>query len=228
MNKPQIKVDVVSDVVCPWCYIGKRRLEKAIDRLKGDFDVVVEYHPFELNPDLPAEGVSQKEYFRAKFGSDEKVRQLTGHVTSVAATEGLHFDFARQQVSPNTLNAHRLIAFAKEAGLQHQMKEALMRGYFEEGMDLSKLDNLVEVAAAVGLDREKTTVFLKSDALTADVQSAERTNRQRGITGVPFFIVNGKYGISGAQPAEVLVQALTEIGAVPADGEACDVDDPNC
>ncbi len=121
MNKPVIKIDVVSDVVCPWCYIGKRRLEKAIDQLKDKIDFEVEYHPFELNPDMPAEGRNHKEYLMAKFGGESKYNQLTRHVVDVAAAEGLKFDFTSETISPNTRNAHRLIAFS-EIGSEPSLK----------------------------------------------------------------------------------------------------------
>src|SRR5688572_33360049 len=118
MIKPKIKVDIVSDVVCPWCYIGKRRFEKAIDTLKDKFEFEVEYHPFELNPDTPLNGVNQKEHLTRKFGGEDRYNQLTNHVTKVAQDEGLQFDFENQHVLPNTRNAHRVIQFAKQEGKQ--------------------------------------------------------------------------------------------------------------
>jgi len=155
MNKPVVKIDVVSDVVCPWCYIGKRRLEKAIDQLKDKIDFEVEYHPFELNPDTPIEGVNHKDYLIKKFGGEARYQQLTNHVVGVAAQEGLKFNFGDDQITPNTLNAHRLIAFAKKHGKQPEMKEALMSAYFEKGVDLTQHKNLVNVAVAIGLQRRR-------------------------------------------------------------------------
>lgn len=229
MAKPTLKIDIVSDVVCPWCYIGKRRIERAMDQLKDQFDFEVEYHPFELNPHMPKEGSNQKEYLAAKFGGEERYQQITGHVTSVAAQEGLKFDFENQQVSPNTLNAHRLIAFAKREGKQPQMKEALMSAYFEQGIDLSKNKNLVAIAVKQGLDETRVTDFLNSDELTDEVKMEEHINVQRGISGVPFYIIDNKYGVSGAQASETFVKALTEIGSkIPATAEACDIDEKNC
>ncbi|MBI1769244.1 MAG: DsbA family oxidoreductase [Bacteroidetes bacterium] len=211
MTKPVIKIDVVSDVVCPWCYIGKRRLEKAIDQLKNDFDFEVEYHPFELNPTMPAEGRDQKEYLSAKFGGEERYHQITDRTAKVAALEGLKFDFSKQKISPNTLNSHRLIAFAKRKGKQAEIKEALMSAYFEKGTDLSKVENLVSIAAEHGLDARETELFLNSDELIAEVKLEEQLNYQRGISGVPFYIINNKYGVSGAQPTEVFVNTFKEI-----------------
>jgi predicted DsbA family dithiol-disulfide isomerase len=228
MTKPVIKIDVVSDVVCPWCYIGKRRLEKAIDKLKNDFDFEVEYHPFELNPTMPSEGRNQKEYLSTKFGGEERYHQITNHTAKTAAQEGLNFDFQKQKISPNTLNSHRLIAFAKQKGKQAEMKEALMSAYFEKGIDLSRTQNLVAIAVEHGLDANETENFLNSDQLTTEVKLEEQQNYQRGISGVPFYIVNNKYGVSGAQPTEVFVNALTEIGGEAVEGAACEVDSKDC
>ena len=221
MTKPVIKIDVVSDVVCPWCYIGKRRLEKAIDQLRNDFDFEVEYHPFELNPTMPLEGRSQKEYLAAKFGGEERYNQITSHTEKAAALEGLKFDFSKQKISPNTLNSHRLIAFAKRHGKQAQIKEALMSAYFEGGIDLTKSENLVSIAVEHGLDANETHSFLNSDELAAEVKLEEQLNYKKGISGVPFYIINNKFGVSGAQPTEVFLNALTEIGREPVSGESC-------
>ncbi len=228
MNKPQIKIEVVSDVICPWCYIGKRRLEKALDQLKDQFDFDVEYSPFELNPDMPVEGRNQKEYLTQKFGSDSKYTQVIGHVTKVAAEEGLNFDFTNQHVSPNTRSAHQIIWFSKTKGKQLEMKEALMRAYFEKGIDLSKKENLTRVAVQVGLDEKEVVALLESEEGLAEVTFAEQMNYQRRVTGVPFYIINNKYGISGAQPAEAFIEALTNIGNEVTSGEVCDVDKADC
>jgi predicted DsbA family dithiol-disulfide isomerase len=228
MNKPQIKIEVVSDVVCPWCYIGKRRLEKALNQLKDQFDFDVEYSPFELNPDMPLEGKGQKEYLTQKFGNESKYSQVIGHVTKVAAEEGLNFDFTNQRVSPNTRDAHRIIRFAKSKGNQLEIKEALMKAYFEQGIDLSKKENLAQVAAGAGLGYDEVISLLESEEGRAEVIFAEQMNHRRGVTGVPFYIINNKYGISGAQPAEVFIETLTGIGSEVTTGETCDVDKANC
>ncbi|HTH55235.1 MAG TPA: DsbA family oxidoreductase [Cyclobacteriaceae bacterium] len=228
MTKPLIKIDVVSDVVCPWCYIGKRRIEKAIDKLKNDFDFEVEYHPFELNPTMPAEGRNQKEYLAAKFGGEEQYHQITDRTAKTAAQEGLNFDFSKQTTSPNTFQSHRLIAFAKTKGKQAELKEALMSAYFEKGIDLTKTQNLISIASEHGLDPEVTEQFLNSDSLAAEVRLEEQLNYQRGISGVPFYIINNKYGVSGAQPAEVFVNALTEIGGETMVADTCDTDSKEC
>lgn len=229
MTKTKIKIDVVSDVVCPWCYIGKRRLEKAIAQVADQIEVEIEYHPFELNPEMPAEGRNQKEYLTKKFGSDAKYQQITSQVTATAAIEGLRFDFNKQHISPNTRNSHRLIAFAKQHGKQLEMKEALMKAYFTDGIDLTKTENLVSIATELGLNEKSVITYLQSDEGLTEVITEENLNIQRGISGVPFYIINNTYGISGAQPSEVFTEALLNISSeVSFAGEACEVESKDC
>ncbi|QHT67096.1 DsbA family oxidoreductase [Rhodocytophaga rosea] len=231
MNKPTIRIDIVSDIVCPWCYIGKRRLERALDKLSDKFDFVLEYHPFELNPAMPIEGVKQQEYLIKKFGSTERYHQLTRQVTQVAAQEDISFHYDKQQVSPNTRNAHRLVQLANQEGKQVEMVEALFKAYFTDGIDLSKRENMLAVAVQVGLDREKTSKLLASEEGLLQIALAEQELQKLGITGVPFYIVNNTYGISGAQPLDAFVQVFEQIGsevAVSAEGDACDIDGNNC
>jgi len=226
----KIKIDIVSDVVCPWCYIGKRRIEKAMTQLSDQFEFDVSYLPFELNPQTPKEGFNQKEYLTKKFGSEEKYNQITSHVASVAAEEGLKFDFSKQKVSPNTRDAHRILLFAKQEGKQLIAKEAFMKAYFEEGVDLTKKENLLAISEQVGLNPQRITALLDSEEGLAEVIMSEQANHQRGISGVPYYIINNQYGISGAQSSEVFVQALTQIGnqRVTTEGEACAIDGSDC
>lgn len=213
MDKIKIRIDVVSDVVCPWCYIGKRRLESALSRLPETYEVDVNFLPFELNPELPKAGTDHKEYLSNKFGSKDRYDQLTEHVANVAAGEGLNFDYSKQSVMPNTLDSHRLIQFAKKYGKQAALKEALMKAYFEQGVDLSKNENLVNIAVDNGLDRKEIQTFLASDAGANEIKQMELLSQQRGVSGVPFYIINGKYGVSGAQPIDAFVEILTEVAA---------------
>lgn len=229
MTKPKIKVDIVSDVVCPWCYIGKRRVEKAMDALRDKYDFEVLYHPFELNPQMPLEGVNQKEYLSAKFGGEDRYDKITANTTAVAAQEGLAFDFDKQKISPNTRNAHRIIQFAQLAGLQPEVKEAFMKAYFEQGVDLSKMDNLVSVAVGAGLSKEAVETLLTSDTGLSAIEQAEQELQKLGISGVPFYIINNKYGVSGAQASETFIKAFEDIGnKAMASGEACDTDTKVC
>ncbi len=228
--KPVIKIDIVSDVICPWCYIGKRRIEKAMRELNHEFDFDVHYLPFELNPQTPKEGFNQKEYLTDKFGGQERYDQITSQVTKVALAEGLLFNFDKQHISPNTKDAHRVIWFAKQKGKQLQVKEAFMKAYFEEGVDLTRKENIIAIAAAAGLDKERVASLLDSNEGISEVNQLEQQNHQRGISGVPFYIINNQYGISGAQTSDVFIQALKQIVSevnLPA-SEACTVDEKNC
>lgn len=198
----------------------------------GDkFEFEVTYHPFELNPGQAVEGVNQKEYLSNKFGGEARYDQLTGQVTQVAATEGITFDYDKQLVSPNTRAAHRVAQLAAEEGVQQAVIEALFKAYFTDGVDLSKRENLVAVGAAAGLDAARIEKLLASDDKTAEVIAAEKQMQQLGISGVPFYIINNKYGVSGAQQPQAFIDAFTQIGleTVTAEGgDACSVDDPNC
>jgi predicted DsbA family dithiol-disulfide isomerase len=231
MTKPKLKISIVSDVVCPWCYIGKRRLEKAMNNLSDRFDFEVEYFPFELNPQMPKEGVNQKQYLSNKFGGEERYHQITNQTTATAAQEGLTFDFAAQQISPNTRKAHRLIQLAKENGVHLTLVDLFFKAYFTEGQNLADDKTLTNIAVAAGMDKAKVEQLLASPTGEAEVEIAERELQQLGITGVPFYIVDNKFGISGAQATETFMKAFEEIALTPAvegGGESCDVDAKNC
>lgn len=227
--KPTLKVSVISDVVCPWCYIGKRRLEAAVSKLSDKYTFEIEYFPFELNPQMPASGLNQKEYLFKKFGGQERYEQLTGHVSNIAGQEGLSFNYQSQTISPNTRKAHRLIQLAKEDGRQLELVEGFFKAYFTDGVDLSKDENLIRIAKDSGMDPEKVTAFLNSTEGEVEVEMAERQWQNAGVTGVPFYVIDNKYGISGAQSPEAFIKAFTEIAdAKITSGESCDVDGNNC
>jgi predicted DsbA family dithiol-disulfide isomerase len=228
--KPTIKIDIVSDIVCPWCYIGKRRLEQAIDNLSGEFNFEIEYHPFELNAGLPPAGVDHKEYLSEKFGSVDRYDQLTNHVTQVAAQEGLSFHYEKQKVSPNTRVIHSIIQLAKLEGKHKEAVEAFFKAYFTDGVDLSKKENLAAIAKSIGLnDAADEEIFSDPNALR-QIALAENEMGKLGISGVPFYIINNRYGVSGAQPSEAFMNAFREIAleSVGSGGESCDVDGKNC
>ena len=228
MSKPKIKVDVVSDVVCPWCYIGKRRLEKAIDKLSDTYDFEIEYHPFELNPQIPASGLNHKEHLTEKFGGEDRYEQLTGRVTQVAAGEGLQFDFEKQKKSPNTRKAHALIQLAREEGKQLPVMEAFFKAYFTEGIDLTDDKNLIKVVVDAGVDESKAKEVLSDESSLVQIAMAEQEMSKLGISGVPFYIINNRYGVSGAQATETFMKAFLEVGTQPNEADACDVDSKNC
>jgi predicted DsbA family dithiol-disulfide isomerase len=190
-------------------------MEKAIHQLRNEFDFTISYSPFELNPDLPPEGVDQKNYLVKKFGDDEKYNQITAHITQVAHGEGLTFDFSSQKKSPNTRDAHRLLWLAKQEGVQSAVKEAFMRAYFEEGIDLTERSNLIDVATKAGLTPKRIdTMFDRAEGISEVIRS-EELNYQRGISSVPFFVINNKYGVSGAQSTDFFTNNFRSIAAEP-------------
>jgi predicted DsbA family dithiol-disulfide isomerase len=219
MGKEKIKIGVVSDVICPWCYIGKRRLEKAIHQSSDRFDFEVEYFPFELNPHMPEGGSNYREYLIEKFGSESRFHQLTNHVRQIAAQEGIEFNLDIQTVSPNTRNAHRIILLAKEDGKQNDVVENFYSAYFCEGIDLSKKDNLLDIAARSGLDRGKIEQLLESNTGKVEIEMAEKELHDLGITGVPLFIIDNKFAISGAQPVDAFIQAFEEAAMEKVSGQ---------
>jgi len=203
-------IDVVSDVVCPWCYIGKRHLEAALATLdeSGQARPVVRWHPYELNPDLPAEGVDRREYLERKFGGPARAAQIYERVQRAGTQAGLAFDFERIERQPNTRAAHRLIAWAQGRGDADPLVERLFRAYFIDGRFVGANEVLAEIAHESGLDADAAYAFLASDVGNAEIAEAEERAASLGISGVPFFIVDGRYGLSGAQPAEAIVEAL--------------------
>jgi predicted DsbA family dithiol-disulfide isomerase len=207
-----LSVEVVSDVVCPWCYIGKRRLEKATT-LVG-VPIAVRWRPFQLDPTIPAEGQDRRAYLLAKFGSPERIREIHRRVEAAGAAERIGFAFDRIERSPNTLDAHRLIRWASEADRQGTVVEALFGAYFVEGRDIGDADVLADVAAGAGMDRADTVDRLASDRDRGAVRSEVEDAQRIGVTGVPTFILAGRYGIVGAQPAEEIAEAFRKsIGA---------------
>jgi len=203
MSAPVV-IDVVSDVVCPWCYIGKRRLERALE-LRPDMPVEVRYRPFFLNPWVPREGIARHDYLTTKFGSPERYLANAPKIAELAAQEGLSYAFDRIKRQPNTLDAHRLILWAPDPA---KMNQDLMRLYFSEGADLTDRKVLVDAAVANGLARETVERDLASDRDVELVTKEAARASEVGINGVPFFILNSKIGVSGAQSPEFLAQAI--------------------
>jgi len=208
MSDPQpVRIDVVSDVVCPWCFIGKRRLEKAI-ALKSDIPVEVHWHPYFLNDWIPPEGMSREQYLTTKFGSPERYKGIAERVSAAAASEGLVYAADKMTRQPNTLDCHRLILWAGGIGKAAEMKQRLMDLYFTEGADLSNRAVLVEAAAEVGLDPEDVRAALDSEQDMAVVEQQAQQAKEAGIEGVPCFIFGGRFAVSGAQAPEYLAAAI--------------------
>ena len=195
----KLQLEVASDVVCPWCYIGKRRLEKALDLLKDEFEVEIKWLPFQLNPGLPSEGIPRAEYRKAKFGSLERSKQMDARVSQEGAGEGIHFAFDRMETQPNTTQAHRLIALSEN---QNAVVNALFKAHFEDGRQIGDPKVLAEIAAQCGVKGwpEKAP----------DISQLEEEVREMGISGVPTFIFERRQGVSGAYPAPQLAEAIRQ------------------
>jgi predicted DsbA family dithiol-disulfide isomerase len=202
-----LPIDMVSDVVCPWCFIGKRRLEKAI-ALKPEIPVEVRFRPYFLNPWVPREGISREEYLTTKFGSPERYRGIAQRVAEAAAAEGLTYVIDGIRRQPNTLDCHRLILWAGQVGHAAAMKQRLMDLYFTEGGDLTDHEVLIGAAADSGLDAERVRQRLATDEDVARVERDANSAKEAGIDGVPCFILGGLLAVQGAQAPDYLAQAI--------------------
>ena len=215
-DRRPVRIDVVSDVVCPWCFIGKRRLEKAL-AIASDVPVEVHWRPYFLNDWIPVEGIGRDQYLTTKFGSPERYQGIAQRVRAAAAAEGLDYAVDKINRQPNTRDAHRLIRWADGIGKAADMKQRLMDLYFTEGADLSNRAVLVQAAADVGLDPEDVRAALDSDKDVAEIDREVEAAKDAGIQGVPCFILDGKYAISGAQAPEALAQAIEQVSAQAAE-----------
>ena len=206
------KLDIFSDPVCPWCYIGKARLERALEQ-RPDHPFVIEWHPYMLNPTMPPEGMDRREYLQAKFGPPEQVAKL--HVPILEACEeiGLPLALEKMERNPSTLNAHRLIHWAGLEGRQHAVVSALFRANFAEGRDIGDREVLLDIAADAGLDRAMFARLLDSDADVAEIRARDADIRARGLRGVPGFLLGRQYVLSGAQPVETWLDVIDQITA---------------
>lgn len=211
MTDDRLHIEVYSDVVCPWCYVGKRRLERALAEFGGGARVT--WRPFQLNPTMPKEGMDRTAYLEAKFGSLDAFRQMEEHVLAAGEAERIAFAFGKIARTPNTFAAHRLIRFADRKGRQNAVVDSLFQGYFEEGADIGSIPTLVQLAVRAGLNEEIVERYLQSDEGTAEVKAEEAAGHKLGIRGVPYFVVDGTYAISGAQPVDVFVSALKRVAA---------------
>jgi predicted DsbA family dithiol-disulfide isomerase len=202
-----IYVDIVSDTICPWCYIGKRRFERALD-LSGRNDIAISWRPFQLNPDMPPEGMTRDDYVRAKFGGGDRPRQIYQAIAESGREAGIEFQFSKIKRTPNTVLSHRLIYWSAKQEQQDPVVASLFKAYFEDGLDLGDLDILVECAGRAGLSRDDARKFLDSDEGRQEVVASDVYARRLGINGVPCFIVNRKYAVSGAQPPSAFVEVF--------------------
>ena len=207
-----LTIDVVSDVVCPWCYIGKKRIEQAI-ALAPEVPVELIYRPFFLNPWVPREGISRDEYLTKKFGSPERYKEIAGRIAETAAQEGLEYHPERVQRQPNTIDCHRLIHWASAIGRGPAMKQRLMELYFRDGGDLTDPEVLVQAAAECGLDAADIRARLATDQDVEEVSAQAQEAADKGISGVPTYVFMHQYAVSGAQDPTLIARAIRKLSA---------------
>lgn len=205
-----ISLDIISDPICPWCYIGKAKLDRALAQMP-DHPFDIRWRPFQLNPDMPPEGMDRRSYLEAKFGGKEKAKRVYDSIAEAAATAGLEIDFSRIARTPSTVDAHRLIRWARSEGVQNQVVDLLFRAYFETGADISDRKVLVELAERGGMDPAVVAALLDSDADREDVVEEDAAAREIGVGGVPTFLVGGKYVIQGAQEPDLWTRVIGEL-----------------
>ena len=210
MDKAMIRLDIFSDPICPWCYIGKTLLDRALES-RPDHPFSVEWHPFQLNPDMPAQGMDRRSYLESKFGGKQQAVEVYARIADAAKNAGIEIDFAAIQRTPNTMNAHRLIHWAGLEGRQNAVVAALFRAYFKEGRDIGSSDTLVDIAQATGMDPEATERLLATNADRDDLAARDADARQKGVTGVPAFLIAQQYMMPGAQPVETWQQVIDEL-----------------
>jgi len=211
-NRETVSVEVYSDVVCPWCYIGERRLEQAIAQ-RPDIKVERTWKPFQLRPEMPKQGVPWGDFVQQKFGGPERAEGIFAKVTETGAGEGIEFRFDSIPSAPNTLDAHRLILLAREDGREWEMVRALYSAYFTRERNLNDHDQLVAIAAEVGLEERQVRAYLAGDKNAGEVSAGQNKAEQLGITGVPFYVFNSRYALSGAQPIEAFLHVLDLIAS---------------
>ncbi|WP_435258923.1 DsbA family oxidoreductase [Thioclava sp. FR2] len=207
-----IKLDILSDPICPWCYIGKTNLDRALEQ-HPEHPFEIEWHPFQLNPDMPKSGMDRRAYLEAKFGGKEGAVRAYRQVEQAAEAAGLQIDFATVPRVPNTLDAHRLIHWAGLEGRQNAVVTALFKAYWREGRDIGEVATLLDIAKDCGLDVAMTERLLSTDADAEDIMARDHHARARGVSGVPCFVIANQYVVSGAQPPQVWAQIIPELQA---------------
>jgi predicted DsbA family dithiol-disulfide isomerase len=209
---PPVRIDIVADVTCPWCYIGKRRLDRAL-AMRPDIAAKRVWRPFQLNPELPRDGLPRELYLQIKFGLGRNAVRVHANIAAAGREEGIDFAFDEIHRTPNTINAHRLIALAGRDGGEDEMVEALFRGYFVEALDIGDIEVLAMIAAGCGLSRVATRRYLAGDDGTMEVLAEEYRARRIGIHAVPCFVIDNGYAVSGAQEPEMFLP-LFDLAAV--------------
>ena len=205
-----VKLDILSDPICPWCYIGKANLDKAI-QAHPDHPFTIEWHPFQLNPEMPEGGMDRRTYLETKFGGKENAVKVYGQIEDAAKAAGLEIDFAAMKRTPNTIDAHRLIHWSGLEGRQTAVVASLFRAYFAEGKDIGDRGVLLDIAEAAGMDRAITERLFDSEADIDDIRARDAHAREKGVTGVPTFVVANQHALPGAQPPDLWVRVIEDI-----------------
>lgn len=205
-----VKLDIISDPICPWCYIGKSNLDRALSK-HPDHAFEIEWHPFQLNPEMPEAGMDRREYLETKFGGKDNAIKVYGQIEAAAEAAGLEIDFAAMKRTPNTIDAHRLIHWAGLEGRQTAVVSRLFKAFFAEGKDIGDRDVLLDIAEGTGMDRAMAERLFDSDADTNDIRERDKHARDRGVTGVPTFVVANQHVLPGAQPPELWGRVIDEI-----------------
>ena len=204
------KLDIISDPICPWCYIGKTKLDRALEK-HPEHDFILEWHPFQLNPSMPSKGMDRREYLEAKFGGKERAVEVYSDIANAAEAAGLEINFEGIKRTPSTLNAHRLLHWAALEGKQNAVVDRLFKAYFREGHDISSHDILTNIATSVGMQADVTRHLLMSSADEKDIQDRDAAARERGVSGVPCFVIGNHYVIQGAQDTELWERVIAEL-----------------
>ena len=205
-----IQLDIISDPICPWCYIGKSGLDRALEK-NPDHPFRIEWHPFQLNPDMPKAGMDRREYLETKFGGKDNAVRVYGQIAQAAEAAGLEINFEAIKTTPNTIDAHRLIHWAGLEGRQTAIVSKLFKAYFVEGRDIGAHDVLIDIAEAAEMNRDMITRLLESDSDREDIATRDTHARERGVTGVPTFVVANQHVLPGAQPADLWERVLDEL-----------------
>ena len=205
-----IDIDIVSDTICPWCYVGKRRIERALVGFDADA-VRIRWRPFQLNPGMPPEGMDRAEYVATKFGGADAARAIYDRIREAGAEEGIAFAFERMPRTPNTFASHRVVHYAAREGVQDETVEALFQAVFVNGRDIGDRELLLDIGAECGLEPVALSEYLASAEEVDALRAEEARSRRMGVTGVPFFVIGGRYGISGAQDPAVLRSVLDKV-----------------
>lgn len=229
MDQKKITVDIVSDVACPWCYVGKKRFEAALEKWEGT-PIEVTWHPYQLDPTLPKEGIGRDDYLTNKFGSIESTRQMTDRLVTIGKDVGIDFNFGEKWMAFNTLHLHQLLHVAGQEGFKAELKERFLKAYFVDLTPLNDSAVLYDILSDFGWDSTKVDAIIRDESIASLVRAEIAHYQQMGVSGVPFFVINNQYGISGAQSTETFLEALNQVDAMPSieEGESCDPEGGCC